>query len=190
VIQQDEERLHRPTETGVIVNPPGMPINISLDHNFQLKTVTVHSPALMANRHMGQSLGGLKKEIFGEAGFHGGSLPFPGYPSREKWKELVTLSPHFPSNRTRRSQHRQPGHGINFGLYRRRQRPGRHQRIFCLNLDALSHARYQSPWKCEQRLVSSSRSHRIYLNWDLDKKRSTFAVSAIDRVRYTKQMLT
>lgn len=48
----------------MIVNPSDFWIDIALDRNFDLKTVSVHTPAFMTLRCIGQSLCRLKSEIF------------------------------------------------------------------------------------------------------------------------------
>ena len=54
----------------VIINPADLRIDIALDRNFDLKTVSVHPPAFVALRRFGQSLRRFKSEIFRQARAH------------------------------------------------------------------------------------------------------------------------
>jgi hypothetical protein len=47
----------------MIVNPSDFWIDIALDGNFDFKTVSMHTPALVASRRIGQSLRRFKSEI-------------------------------------------------------------------------------------------------------------------------------
>ena len=64
MIQYFQERFHRVANLRMIVNPSDFWIDIALDRNFDLKTVSMHTPAFMTLRRVGQSLRRFKSEIF------------------------------------------------------------------------------------------------------------------------------
>ena len=49
----------------MIVNPSDFWIDIALDGNFDLETVSMYTPAFMTLRRVGQSLCRFKSKIFG-----------------------------------------------------------------------------------------------------------------------------
>ena len=57
------KRLHCSADVRVIINPADRRIDIALDRNFHLETVSVYPPAFVALRRFGQSLRCFKCEI-------------------------------------------------------------------------------------------------------------------------------
>ena len=64
VVQHSQERFHRVANLRMIVNPSDFWIDIALDRNFDLKTVSMDASAFMAYGRFGQSLCRFKSEIF------------------------------------------------------------------------------------------------------------------------------
>jgi len=64
MVEHFQKRLHRVANLRMIVNPSDFWIDIALDRNFDLETVSVHTPAFMTLRRIGQSLCRFKREIF------------------------------------------------------------------------------------------------------------------------------
>ena len=55
----------------MVINPADRRIDIALDRNFDLETVSVHPPAFVALRRLGQSLRCFEGEVLGQPRFHG-----------------------------------------------------------------------------------------------------------------------
>ena len=70
MVQHFQKRFHRVANFRMVVNPSHIRIDLALDRNFDLETVPMHSPAFVACRRFGQSLGRFKSEIFRQACAH------------------------------------------------------------------------------------------------------------------------
>lgn len=70
MIHHLEERIHRLRNALVIVNPADGFIDLALDMNLDLKTVTVHLTAFVVLRKAGKCVGGFEAEVFDESGAH------------------------------------------------------------------------------------------------------------------------
>jgi len=88
MIEEFQQRLHRPTNAGMVVNPTGFRIHFAFNDNLQLKAMPMHAATFVPGGHIGQGLGRFKKKVFGEAGFHGASLPFQNEKRKAKSEKI------------------------------------------------------------------------------------------------------
>lgn len=86
MVQHFQERFHRVANLRMIVNPSDFWVDIALDRNFDLKTVSMHASAFVTLWSIGQSLCRFKSKILRQPRFHDcdDTIALPALSSRTK----------------------------------------------------------------------------------------------------------